>query len=199
MMNKILYILSALLLFSTQALAQEIGEKAPDFTLKTHTGEDVSLADYADKVVVLEWFNRGCPFVQKYYKNGDMQDLQKSYGEKGVVWLTLHSTAKIHGDYLDPQGIEEVSKEWKITDTKMLLDEDGSVGRQYRAKTTPHMYIIDKGTLVYNGAIDDKPSAFADPKKSHNYVRQALDEVLAGKPVSQSETKPYGCSVKYAD
>lgn len=179
------------------ATALEVGEKAPSFTLPAADGTQVSLADFADTVVVLEWFNEGCPFVKNHYEDGDMQSLQSAYAEKGVVWLTINSTAKDHQDHLTAEETKELAGEWKIEKAKMLLDESGTVGQQYQAKTTPHMYIINKGTLVYQGAIDDKPDAFSDPKKANNYVRAALDQVLAGRPVTAAETTPYGCSVKY--
>lgn len=191
-------ILALLLLFVCPvAFAAEIGKPAPEFTLTATDGKTVSLADYKDKVVVLEWFNKGCPFVVKHYDKGAMQQLQADAVAKDVVWLTINSTNASHKDYLDADATKETIKEWKIEKALMLTDADGKVGKLYSAKTTPHMYVINKGTLVYQGAIDDDPDAFGDPTKAKNHVKAALDEVLAGKEVTQKESKPYGCSVKY--
>jgi peroxiredoxin len=167
--------------------------KVPDFTLKDQDGKDVKLSDYAGKVVVLEWTNPECPFVKYVYKGEEppMVQLAEKYMEKGVVWLAVNSTK--HWDV-------EKNKRWaekKEIPYPILDDHTGEVGKAYGAKTTPHMYIINKeGNLVYEGAIDSNPLGKKD--ETTNYVAAALDEVLAGKPVSTAKTKPYGCSVKYA-
>lgn len=191
---------AALLALSLQAHALEIGKPAPDFKLPGLTAKTVSLAQYKGKTVVLEWVNEGCPFVRKHYSGGNMQGLQKKYTDKGVVWLSIASSAEGKEGFW-PSAAEaaafKAAKKAAMTD--ILLDPDGSVGHAYGAKTTPHLFVINaKGTLVYQGAIDDKPSTnAADIAKSKNWVAQALDEVLAKKVVSVPETKPYGCSVKY--
>jgi peroxiredoxin len=169
-----------------------IGQSAPEFELKDQNGQPVRLSQYSDKVVVLEWFNNECPFVVKQYKNGDMNKLAAKYKEQGVVWLAVNSTSK-H----DVAHNKKIAGEWSI-DRPVLDDSAGSVGHQYGAKTTPHMYVINKGTLVYAGAIDSIASTDSeDIAKADNYVAKALDEVLAGKPVTTAETKSYGCGVKY--
>jgi len=171
----------------------KVGQPAPLFTLTDQTGKTHNLADFKDKVVVLEWFNEGCPFVKKFYVNGDMNTWAKSYADKGVVWIAVNSTKSSNNE-----SDKKIAGDWKI-DRPILSDADGTVGHAYGAKTTPHMFIINKGTLSYAGAIDAKPSADAsDVKGSKNYVAQALDEILANKSVSEAETKAYGCSVKYA-
>lgn len=171
-----------------------IGDKAPGFTLKDQNGKDVSLSDYAGKIVVLEWFNESCPFVVKHYRAGHMNNLAAKYAEKGVVWLRINSTHNA-----TPESNAKIAKEWKIQGP-ILQDSDGEVGHDYGATNTPHMFIIDQeGKLVYRGAIDSDSSA--DTSKidgATNYVAKALDELLAGKPVSQPETKAYRCTIKYA-
>jgi len=171
----------------------KVGQPAPTFTLMDQNGKPVSLADHADKVVVLEWFNDGCPFVVKHYQNGDMNALANRYKDKGVVWLAVNSTSSA-----DQQHNKEIAGKWSV-DRPILDDSDGKVGRMYDAKTTPHMYVVNKGTLVYAGAIDSDNSPDANAVKgAENYVARALDEILAGQSVSRPETKSYGCSVKYA-
>lgn len=183
------------------ALAGEVpvGEKAPDFTATDSRGQSHNLSDYAGKIVVLEWFNHGCPFVQKHYNSGNMQGLQKTYEEKGVVWLSIISSAPGKQGYCTPEQADEIFQDWEAIPAAVLLDPEGAVGRLYGAKTTPHMFIIDAGgTLVYDGGIDDIRSANIDDiPKATNYVKKALDELLAGKEVSVKTSQPYGCSVKY--
>jgi peroxiredoxin len=189
-----------LVIVSTSFAEVKNGDVAPDFSLTTVDGKKVSLSDYKGKVVVLEWFNLGCPFVQKHYDGNAMQGLQSESTGKGVVWLSINSTNPNHKDYLTPVKAAEQVKQKGINATAMLQDTDGKVGRLYGAKSTPHMFVINTdGKLVYQGAIDDNPSPKADPKASKNYVRAALEEILAGKAVSQAQTKQYGCGVKYAD
>lgn len=186
---------------SSQALADgvKIGSLAPNFTLTDSNGKAQSLASFKGKTVVLEWFNKGCPFVKKHYKSNNMQILQKRFTEKGVVWLSIISSAAGKEGFEDAAAANKTRAEWKIASTATLLDPKGDVGRLYQAKTTPHMYVIDaKGVLVYNGAIDSVSSSdAADIAKSENYVISALEQVMAGQPVRTSSTKPYGCSVKY--
>ena len=186
-------------LFSAAALANApAGSPAPAFTVSDLSGKAVNLADYKGKTVVLEWTNFGCPFVQKHYRSGNMQALQKKYAND-VVWLAVNSTNRGSSDWTDPAPLTAQLKDFGAQPARYLVDEPGKVGMAYGAKTTPHMYIIDpKGTVVYNGAIDDKRStSVADVKTAKNYVVAALDELKAGKPVSVASTTPYGCSVKY--
>lgn len=177
------------------------GQAAPAFSLKDIHGRTHTLADYKDQLVVLEWFNPECPFVKKHYGPGNMQDLQKEFTAKGVKWLVVNSSAEGKQGHCTPDIAESQIKEKGMAPTAFLLDHDGTVGRAYGAKTTPHMFVIDgKGTLVYNGAIDDNPSPKPeDARTAHNHVRAALEELLAGKAVTKASTQPYGCGVKYAD
>ena len=186
-------------LFCAAALANApAGKPAPAFTVTDLDGKTVNLADYKGKTVVLEWTNFGCPFVQKHYRSGNMQALQKKYGAD-VVWLTVNSTNTGSPDYAEPAAVKARLQQERAAPTAYLMDAPGNTGRAFGAKTTPHMYIIDRsGTVVYNGAIDDKRSADpADIKSAKNYVSAALDEMKAGKPVSVASTTPYGCSVHY--
>lgn len=194
--------LAFLLLFASVSLvhaAAIVGQRAPSFELRDADGQSVKLDSYRGKYVVLEWTNFGCPFVGKQYGSGNMQSLQKKYTEKGVVWLTICSSAKGKQGYVDGVGAKEGMKERDAAPTRFLLDPKGSVGKSYGAKTTPHMFVIDrKGTVIYNGAIDDKPSTNKDDvPTAKNYVAAALDESMAGTKVETSATQPYGCSVKY--
>lgn len=194
-------ILTALLFLfvSSLSFAIEIGATAPSFELQAASGKSVKLSDYKGKIVVLEWFNNGCPFVRKHYDSNNMQSLQKKYIDKGIVWLTIISSAEGKQGYVDAAGALKQKTENKSFQTDILLDPKGVVGLAYGAKTTPHMYIIDKNqTLVYQGGIDDKADADKESiKGAKNFVADALDEILAGKTVKVQNTKPYGCSVKY--
>lgn len=179
--------------------ALNINPKAPNFSLKDVEGNTQNIKHYRGKLIVLEWFNYNCPFVKKYYENGDMQRLQKIYTEKGVIWLSICSTHKGHRDYLTPQATSEAANRQKVAATAVLLDTTGDVGKRYNAKTTPHFFIISpEGKLIYQGAIDSIRSVnSADIAKADNYIQLALDEALQGKTITLSKTKPYGCSVKY--
>ena len=175
-----------------------VGQPAPDFSLTDTTGKTVRLSQFKGKHVVLEWNNPGCPFVRKHYQ-GNLQSLQKTYTAKGVAWLAINSTRDDSADYLPPPQLARWMTDQGASPTATLMDEDGTVGATYGARVTPHMYLIDaRGVLVYAGGIDSIPSArAADIEKATNYVRQGLDELLAGKPVSKSTSLPYGCSIKY--
>jgi len=181
--------------------ALEIGDKAPDFKTQgiQNEGREVSLADFKGKIVVLEWLNHGCPFSQKHYETNNMQTLQKKFTQKGVVWLSVISSAEGKQGYVTLKEALKDKEEKKSLASNILLDPEGIVGKLYGAKTTPHMFIVSKdGKLVYQGAIDDQPDLERDNMKSaKNYITQALDEVLTNKVVSVSSTKAYGCSVKY--
>jgi peroxiredoxin len=196
-MNRILA--AAFAAAATAALASATpGSPAPAFTLTDLAGKPVNLADYKGRTVVLEWHNFGCPFVQKHYRSGNMQALQKKYAND-VVWLAVSSTSRTASDYYEPAAISAQLKSFDARPADFLMDEPGTVGRAYGAKTTPHMFVIDpKGKLIYAGAIDDTPSTKpADIATAKNYVVAALDAALEGKPVENATTKPYGCSVKY--
>ena len=159
----------------------------------------MKLSDLKGKFVVLEWVNPECPYVQKHYDSANMQTLQKEFGARQVAWLAINSTREGHSEFKSPQQMAGWMKEKGGAPAATLLDRDSKVGKLYGAVTTPHMYVIDpKGTLVYVGAIDDKRSTNpADVKTAKNYVRVALGESMAGKPVSTASTSPYGCTVKY--
>jgi peroxiredoxin len=178
-----------------------VGQPAPAFTVADSSGKTRSLADFAGKVVVLEWWNPECPFVGKHYGSGNMQKLQKEWTARGVVWLTVSSSAPGKQGYVDGARADALMKEKGGAATAVLLDHEGEVGRAYGAKTTPHMFIVDaKGKVAYAGGIDDKPSTDrADVASARNHVSAALAEVLAGKPVAIPSSPPYGCGVKYAD
>lgn len=182
-----------------QVFAAETGKPAPDFSLNSASGKTVKLSDYKGKTVVLEWLNHGCPFVRKHYDSGNMQSLQKTYTAKGVVWLSVISSAEGKQGHVDAKGATADKASNKSNATDILLDPKGVAGNLYEAKTTPHMYVVDaKGVLVYQGAIDDKATADqADIKGAKNFVAAALDSTLAGKTVATAQTKSYGCGVKY--
>jgi hypothetical protein len=179
--------------------APAVGQAAPDFSLKDTTGKTVKLSDYRGKYVVLEWTNPGCPYVKKHYNSGNMPATQQDAVGKGVVWLSINSTEKDAWDYLAPAKLTAWLNERKARPTAVLMDEEGSAGKAYGARTTPHMYIVNpQGQLVYAGGIDSIPSSDADDiKKATNYVKQGLGEALAGKPISAATTRAYGCSIKY--
>ena len=199
MKNFMRFLVSLLFVTSTSLLAVNPGQPAPDFTLSDTAGKAVKLSDLKGKVVVLEWVNPDCPYVQKHYNSANMPALQKEFGGKQVTWLAINSTREGHSEFKTPQQMDAWMKKTGGAPAATLLDRDSKVGRLYSAATTPHMYIIDpKGTLVYVGAIDDKRSTrLEDVKTAKNYVRAALGETMAGKAVSTASTSPYGCTVKY--
>ncbi|MCF7837886.1 MAG: thioredoxin family protein [Candidatus Marinimicrobia bacterium] len=181
------------------ALGAEVGAPAPSFTLPDTNGKTHSLSDFAGQIVVLEWINVDCPFVKKHYGAGNMQALQSRYGQQGVAWLAVCSSAPGKQGHYTAAEWKPLIESTRNQATAVLLDPAGEVGRLYDAKTTPHMYVIDgEGTLVYAGAIDSNrshdPATIAD---AENYVAAVVDALLAGEPVPHSQTKPYGCSVKY--
>jgi peroxiredoxin len=178
----------------------EVGKAAPNFSLPDTNGKTHSLADLKGKYVVLEWYQPDCPFVRKHYRSGNMQALQKEYTAKGVTWLSIDSSAPGEEGNYPASKLNEISAQDSAARTALLLDPSGEVGRLYGAKTTPDMYVIDpSGILVYKGAIDNKRSTdLADVKTATNYVKVALEAVMAGKTVATTATQPYGCSVKYA-
>lgn len=180
-----------------QAQAQE--QVAPGFTLKNANGADINLSDYAGKVVVLEWYNKGCPFVRKHYDSRNMQNLQSAFTAKDVAWLTIVSSAEGKQGYLtQEEALQQIEKEG-INASELLLDPTGDVARMYVAQVTPHMFVIDPtGNIVYRGAIDSINSPNPDDiKDAEPYLANAVDEVLAGKPVTKPATAAYGCSIKF--
>ena len=189
----------ALSLSMARADGVKTGETAPGFTLTDTHGQAHKLSDYKGKFVVLEWVNYGCPFVKKHYDSGHMQGLQKEYTGKGVEWFSINSSAPGKQGNFAPDEWNKLIEEKKVASSAVLLDENGTVGKLYGAKTTPHMFIVNPdGQLIYQGAIDDRPSTDkADIARAKNYVKAALDEAMAGKTVSQPTTVSYGCGVKY--
>jgi peroxiredoxin len=175
------------------------GAEAPGFTITDTAGKAVRLADYRGRYVVLEWTNPECPFVRKHYSSGNMQALQKEWGAQDVVWLAINSTNSSHSEFKTPDEMRAWMRDQGAAPAATLIDASSDTGRAYGARTTPHMFVVDPaGRLVYQGAIDDRRSANpADAKLANNYVRAALTEARAGKPVTVASTPPYGCSVKY--
>ena len=199
-MNHILKSTLALLVATgTVFAAPQVGQPAPEFTLTDSNGTSHKLSDFKGKFVVLEWLNHGCPFVQKHYDGGNMQGLQKEYTGKDVVWLSIVSSAPGKQGHMSAEETNKTKEEKGSAATAILIDEDGTVGKLYDAKVTPELYVVNpEGVLVYAGAIDDRKSTdAADVAGAKNYVKQALDEAMAGKPVSEPSTPAYGCSVKY--
>ena len=190
---------STLLIGAPAHAAPAVGQKAPDFVAVDTRGKQHQLSDFAGKYVVLEWTNPGCPFVRKHYGSGNMPATQKAAPAKGVVWLAINSTERAASDYLQPAALDSWMTTQSAAPTAVLMDEDGTIGQAYGARTTPHIFIIDpKGTLVYAGGIDSIPSSRPDDiKTATNYVNQALGEAFGGKPISAAATRPYGCSIKY--
>lgn len=180
--------------------AVQPGSPAPDFTAQDSHGQSHALAQYKGKYVVLEWHNRECPFTQKHYSSGNMQSLQREWTAKGVMWFTVISSAPGQQGFMTAEQENAYLEKVNATPTAVLLDFTGQLGHLYGAKNTPHMFVINpEGVLIYNGAIDDRPTN--DPNdiaSAHNYVSAALQESMAGKAVSTPATRPYGCSVKYA-
>ncbi len=185
---------------TASAFAVEIGKTAPNFTATDITGKAVHLSDYRGKIVIIESYNSYCPYCNNQYKTGAMQDLQKEMASKGVVWLLVNSVnPKNPSHRSDAQAQTEMSTE-HMDVTAWIDDSSGKVGHLYGMETTPHMFVINKkGKLVYDGAIDNEADPFHNPKTARNYVKEAVDDLQAGKPIAVSQTKPYGCGVKYAD
>ena len=197
LLTALLTIAASTALFAADSPA--VGTTAPDFSLTDSKGKTQSVSQYKGKYVVLEWFNPECPFVKKHYGSGNMQKLQTEFTSKGIVWLTIDSNAPgLEGNLTAEQANAKIA-EWKTKQTALVLDPEGKAGRAYGAKNTPHMFVINpEGKIVYEGAIDSKATPNpSDIASSTNYVKVALEESLAGKTVSNANTRPYGCSVKY--
>ena len=190
----------ALTLTAIPAVAIVPGTTAPDFKGTDSNGTQHSLSEYRGKYVVLEWANKGCPYDQKHYLSGSMENLQKEWTAKGVVWLSVISSAPGEQGYVTGSQENEYIKSMHAAPTAVLLDPTGTIARLYEAKTTPHIFVIDPtGKLIYQGALDDKPTPDQeDLKGARNYLNEVLTAAMAGKPVPIASTRPYGCSVKYA-
>jgi hypothetical protein len=200
MNRNLLFGLAFATVLSGLCYAQKVGEAAPDFKATDSNGQIHELSQYHGKYVVLEWHNNGCPYTRKHYESGNMQHLQKEWTARGAIWFTVISSAPGQQGYVTAQQENEYLKRMNAVPTAVLLDPQGDVGRLYAAKTTPHMFITNPdGALIYDGAIDSKATTDqSDIATATNYVSQALDEAMAGKPVSTPTSRPYGCSVKYA-
>lgn len=187
-------------LASLGASAQvRVGGAAPAFTATDSRGQAQSLSQYRGKYVVLEWHNQGCPYTRKHYVSGNMQNLQREWTAKGVVWFTVISSAPGQQGYVTSSDENMYLEKMHAVPTAVLMDADGKVGHLYNAKTTPQMVVISpEGNVIYDGAIDDKPTPDADDiRGADNYVSDALTAAMAGKPVATPVTRPYGCSIKY--
>src|SRR5271154_461996 len=197
-MKTVLTLLTVLTL-ATAAFAAEVGKPAPDFTGTDINGKAIKLSDYKGKIVVIESYNSDCPFCHNHYQTGAMQELQRDLTAKGVVWLMVDSVNKKNFSYRTPEQARKESADLKIAATAWIDDNSGAIGHLYGMKTTPHTFVIAAdGTLVYDGAIDNRPAPFGDPRTAKNYDSAAVDELLAGKPVTVSQPTPYGCGVHYA-
>ena len=201
--STILSVFVALLLCTVAPLiwAGKVGDPAPDFTATASNGKSVRLSEYRGKYVVLEWHNNGCPYVGKHYNSGNMQRLQKQWTGQGVVWFTILSSAPGKQGYVTAGEENSYLAKMQAAPTAALLDPSGEIGHLFDAKTSPQMVVINpQGVVIYSGAIDDKPTTDTqDVPNATNYVSLALEQAMAGKPVQTSVTRPYGCSVKYAD
>jgi len=197
---KKIFVLLSILALAAHSFAIEIGKPAPDFTATDIHGKTVKLSDFAGKIVVLEAYNSDCPFCHNHYATGAAQELQSQLAAKGVVWLIVDSVNASNPSHKTP---EEARQEWsdlKINATDWLDDTSGTIGHLYDMKTTPDMFVIAKdGTLAYQGAIDNRPEPEGDPRTARNYVREAVDSLIAGKPVGVTQTRSYGCGVHYAE
>jgi peroxiredoxin len=197
-MKRAITILSLLGVVSAAFAAAEVGKPAPDFTATDINGQTHKLSDYRGKIVVLESYNQDCPFCHNHYRSGAMQELQRDLTAKGVVWLLVNSVSP---KYSNHRSTVAAKKEWadqKINATFWVDDSSGEIGKAYGMRTTPHMFVINAtGLLVYQGAIDDRPEPDGDPRTAHNYVREAVQKLQAGEKLAVTQTKPYGCGVKY--
>jgi peroxiredoxin len=176
------------------------GKPAPEFTGKDIDGKTHQLSDYKGKIVVLEAYNSDCPYCANHFKTGAMQELQGYATSKGVVWLLVNSSSPRSGSHRSPAAARREFAAQKMKATAWIDDSSGAIGKAYELKTTPHMVVIDKnGMVAYNGAIDNRPEPEGDPRQARNYVREAIDRLNAGQPLAVSQTKPYGCGIKYAN
>jgi peroxiredoxin len=193
--------LCAALIPPAAAQTTRVGAPAPSFTATDSRGQTESLDHFRGKYVVLEWHNQGCPYTHKHYISGNMQALQKEWTAKGVVWFTVISSAPGEQGYVTSAEENAYVAKMHADPTAVLMDPDGKLGHLYNARTTPEMYVIDpQGQLIYEGAIDNRPTPDVDDiRGADNYLTDALTAAMAGKPVATPYTRPYGCSVKYRD
>jgi peroxiredoxin len=197
---KTTFALLAVSLLAASAFAVEVGKPAPDFTGTDITGKTIHLSDYKGKIVVIESYNSDCPYCHNQYKTGAMQELQKDLAAKGIVWLLVNSVNPKNFSHRTPAQAQKEMADEKMDVTAWIDDSSGVIGHLYGMETTPDMYVVNKdGILVYDGAIDNEPDPFHNPLTANNYVRDAVNDLLAGKTIEVSQTKPYGCAVKYAD
>ncbi len=179
--------------------APAIGAPAPDFTVETVSGETFSMADYADRTVVLEWVNPGCPYVQRHYNTGSIPSMQVDATADDVVWVAVNSTNPNHRDYLEGAELQAYVDEHGGAPSALILDPEGEIGRLYDARRTPDIFIVHEGEVAYIGAVDDRNTADAAAAEgATNYVRAALTSISAGEEIAQPETLRYGCTVKYS-
>ncbi len=184
--------------FSLLAASAEVGKPAPDFTATDINGKTVKLSDYKGKIVVLESYNLDCPYCHNHYRSGAMQELQNDLTSQGVIFLVVNSVNPANPSYRNPEAARKEWADQKMHATAWLDDSSGKLGKEYGMRTTPDMFVIDQqGTLVYAGAIDDRPASEGDPRTAHNYVRAAVKALQAGQKIAVSQTRPYGCGVKY--
>ena len=197
-MKRVLSLLALLAATASAFATAEIGQPAPDFTATDIQGKTIKLADYKGKIVVLESYNLDCPFCRNHYRSGAMQELQKELAGKGVVWLLVNSVGPRFPSHRSAEAARKELADQKMKVTAWIDDSSGTLGKKYGMRTTPHMFVVDqKGILAYQGAIDDRVSAEGDPRTARNYVREAVEKLRAGEKVEVSQTRPYGCGVKY--
>ncbi len=196
---KPLFLIAALAITSIFSAANADSDDIFPINLKNTTGDQITIQPQEDEITVLEWFNKGCPFVKKFYKSGHMQFLQGKYKSENVKWYSINSTKAGHGDYIAEDQRVDLSEELKFQNTETLYDEDGKVGQRVGAKTTPHVFIFKGENLIYSGAVDDAPDSDSDPKDADNHIENVLTALAKGEDVSVKKTRPYGCSVKYAE
>ncbi len=178
--------------------AAEVGQPAPEFTGTDINGKTRKLSEYKGKIVVLESFNLDCPFCRNHYRSGAMQELQKELTSRGVVWLLVNSVGPRNPSHRSPEAARRDWVSYKINATAWLDDSSGEIGHKYGMRTTPHMFVVDRsGKVAYEGALDNRPVPEGDPRTARNYVREAVQELMAGEKLQVSQTRPYGCSVKY--
>jgi peroxiredoxin len=178
--------------------AAEVGKQAPDFTATDINGKTVNLSDYKGKIVILESYNLDCPYCHNHYRSGAMQDLQKDMTEQGVIFLVVNSVAASNPSHRTPEAAKKECDAQKMHATAWIDDSSGDVGKKYGMRTTPHMFVIDKnGVLAYEGAIDDRAQPSGDPRTARNYVRETVKKLEAGEKLEVTQTRPYGCGVKY--
>ncbi len=197
-MKRAIAFFAGIVFAGTALAAPEIGKPAPDFTATDINGKTVKLSDYKGKMVILESYNQDCPFCHNHYETGAMQELQRDMAAKGIVWLLVNSVNPKNSSHRTAEQARKEEADQKMTITAWIDDSSGAVGKMYDMRTTPHLFVIDKdGALVYDGAIDDRAESNGDPRSARNYVSEAVAKLLSGEKVVVSQTKPYGCSVKY--